>query len=262
MLTLPTFSFGPCAKRSPKPEPIELPDLPEEDLEKSLSFIEMLNHWTGGNEIILNFFEHSARRWATAETISILEIGCLRGELSRTLTDWFRMRKIGVRIFSIDENPRLIEMARKKSMGYNEITHDTKSLRDPQFLHAQQFDYVISAQALHREKTADAILYLKKMNFLARRGLIISDWTRDIRALTWMTVFSWFVRNDAIQAGAQLAIKKGFSNKEIKKMSKEAGVEYLEHHLHFGYRFSLCGERAYLGVKSPIFAIQERAWIN
>jgi 2-polyprenyl-3-methyl-5-hydroxy-6-metoxy-1,4-benzoquinol methylase len=246
---MPTLSFGPCARRSFALEPIEEPSISDKELNRLLSFIDVLNHWTGGNDIALRFLESCAERWLPGDTITFLDVGCLRGDLSRSLVDWGRTNKINMRVLAIDHNPRFIELAKTLSLGYPEITFDARRLDDPVFLLAQQFDYVVSLLALHRESNTDARAMLKKISMLAKRGVMVNDWLRDLRALLWVSVFSWFTRDDAIRYGAQVAIKKGFTMSEVKKMADDAGLAYMSLQKNFGYRFTLAGERGL--VSSP-----------
>jgi hypothetical protein len=243
---MPTLNFGPCARRSTALEPIEHLDLPTEDLFRALSFVEMVSHWTGGNELVINFLDDCVSRMQSPVSLSLLEVGCLRGELAHAIVDWARLKKIDIRILAIDDNPRFIDMARERSLGYKEITFDVRSLHDPVFLQAQQFDYTISVHLLHRERTPEATFLLKKMNFLSKRGLMACDWVRDLRAYLWMAAFSSFVRNESIRSGARLSIRKGYTLNEVRRMAKEAGVDYLPLTVNFGYRFTLAGERGLL----------------
>jgi hypothetical protein len=116
---------------------------------------------------------------------------------------------------------------------------------------AQQFDYVVSSLALHRESTVDAQLMIKRINLLAKRGILISDWLRDVRALLWVTMFSYFTRDQNVRYSAQVAIKKGFTMNEIRGLAKGAALNYATLQKNFGYRFSLAGERGL--VTSPQF---------
>lgn len=246
---MPTLNFGPCARRSTALEPIEDPTLPEEELKELLSFIDVLSHWTGGNQITLDFLKACSSRWLPGDTISILEVGCLKGDLARSMVDWARAKKFDVRVLAIEHDQRFIHLAKAESLGYPEITFDVRTFTDKLFLQGQQFDYVISAQAVHRESGTVVRAMLKKINFLAKRGVLVSDWMRDVRALLWVSAFSWITRNEAIRRGAQLAIKKGFTVDEMKKMGDEAGLRFATVQRNFGYRFSLLGERAL--VSSP-----------
>jgi SAM-dependent methyltransferase len=248
---MPTLSFGPCAKRSFVLEPIEDPAISERELTRLLSFIDVLNHWTGGNDITINFLEACASRWLPDDTITFLDVGCLRGDLSRSMVDWARLRKMNIRVLAIDNNPRFIAQAKAHSIGYPEITFDMKRLDDPSFLPAQQFDYVISSLALHRESMEQARLMIKRINALAKRGILISDWLRDIRALMWVTMFSTFTRDENVRNSAQVAIKKGFTMDEVRVMAHGAALNYASLHKNFGYRFSLAGERGL--ASSPAF---------
>ncbi len=249
-----TWNWGPCRHRSRKLEEIDKPDTPEETIARVFEFLAFLNGGIGGTRVILNFLKEASQNWPAHRTITLLELRCGRGDLSAAIVRWARKKKIDVRILAIDDCPAVVSLAKEYYGSYKEITFDNRLLSDPRFLEAQKFDYVISASALHSVETTEAIRLLKMANMLAKRGVVFGDWLRDIRAWLWMQIFPRFWEEPAIKHDAALAIKKGFTPFELKKMAKEAGVEYLTTKLHFGYRFSLSGERA-LAFSSVIIPV-------
>lgn len=238
-----TLNIGPCYRRSTHIEPLERPDLDDEELSRAFDFIEFLNRWTGGNRIVVDALAACSHRWMPGQTISILDVGCRRGDLTRAIVKWARSRQIDVKIFAIEKFSRFIQMAKEHSTGYPEINFDVRLLNDPMFLQAQQFDYVVSSLSLHELSFEQASVALKKMNLLAKRGLIVTDWIRDFRGWLWMSAFSFLLGNDVVREGAPLAVKKGFTESEIRHICRHAGVDYLNYSKHLGYRFSVMGER-------------------
>ncbi len=239
-----TWNWGPCHVRPRTLEEIDKPDTPEESLLRVFDFWGFLNGALGGHRVILNFLREASSHWPANRPISILELRCGRGDLSAAIVRWARKKKIEVRILAVDECPSVVNLAKEYHESYREITFDSRLLSDPCFLEAQQFDYVVTASALHSFESTEAVRLLKIANLLAKRGLICCDWLRDIRAWGWMQIFSRFWAEAVVLHDAPLAVRKGFTSAEIKKMAQQAGVEYAGLKLHFGYRFSLSGERA------------------
>lgn len=240
---MPVLNWGPCSKRSRYLELIETPDIDDENLERCFDFNAFMGQWAGGHAIVLDFLKNCSSRWTQGEPISILEIGCGRGDLARSIVNWGRRSKIELHIHAIDRYNRFIQMARDRHHSYKEITFDVRELNDALFLQAQQFDYVVCFQTLHRQSDQDALQYLKRTNLLAKRGFIAVDWLRDIRAWVWVSLLARLWRNEAIRHDGPLGIEKGFVMEDVVRLARSAGVDYAAVTKHMGYRFSLSGER-------------------
>jgi 2-polyprenyl-3-methyl-5-hydroxy-6-metoxy-1,4-benzoquinol methylase len=161
-----------------------------------------------------------------------------------SIVRWAKSKGFEVRILAVDECPSVINLARDHYGSVSEITFDVRFLTDPRFLEAQQFDYVISSSMLHTLEGPAAVRALKTANLLARRGIVFSDWMRDIRAWLWMQALARFWGDDFVIHDGLLAIRKGFTVTELRHLTHEAQLEYLEIRRHLGYRFSVAGERA------------------
>jgi SAM-dependent methyltransferase len=238
------FNWGRCAKRSGAVEMLESHGVSDADLSRLYDYIEgPVGRW-GSHRVILSFLRSCARRWEAGAAITILDLRCGRGGLARSIADWARSHKVDIRLLAVDKCSRIIHLARNRQRSYPEIVFDVRDLTDPAFLQAQQFDYVVSDSSLHRESDERALLLLKTMNRLAKRGIIAVDWVRDVRALALVGPLAGLYKNEAVSHDARLAIERGFTPKELRKLAKAAGVEYAAVRRQWGFRFSIEGERA------------------
>ena len=238
------WNRGSFAQRSTMKEPIDDPNISDRDLNRLFDFHAFCGRRLGGDKIILERFEDWAERWMPQAPITILELHCGRGDLSRAIVRWARRNNIDVQLLGVDFSERAIHLAREHHHGFKELVFETKNPKDSFFFHAQQFDYVISSLALHRADGDDAVIaQLKTMNLLAKRGVIVCDWLRDPRAVAWMGFAGKFFRNAAVSAEISAAIHRGFTVDEIASLAEKAGLNYARVQKHFGYRFSLSGER-------------------
>lgn len=238
-----TLNFGPCRRRSHALQEIDKPDTEMDQLERAFEFFGFLNGGLGGNRVILNFLKAASVSWPERRTMTFLELRCGRGDLSASVVRWAHSRKINVQILAVDECPSVIELAKSHHGNISEITFDIRYLTDPRFLEAQQFDYVISSSVLHALDSADVIKALKTSNLLAKRGLVFSDWLRDMRAWMWMQALSRFWGDEIVIHDGLLGIRKGFTMTELEHLARSAGLDFVALRRHLGYRFSLAGER-------------------
>lgn len=238
-----TWNLGPCAKRSQKMEWVDAPDVSDEDLSCYFDFHHFLGRRLGGYGAVAAFLEACSARWEPGQPISILDLRCGRGDLDRAIVQWGRRRKADIHVLAVDRYENVIQMAREHHGALKEIVFETRDLRDPLFLQAQQFDYVIASHIFHLEKDEHLLSLLKMVNRLAKRGIFVLDWLRDVRGWWWMKGLSRLWGCELVLHDAPLSIERGFLVKEWEALAKDAGLEYARSQKHLGYRLSLSGER-------------------
>ena len=236
------WTFGALRERSRAIERVDSHDITDEQLNAIFDFSDGVSRWLGGHSPILRFLTRAANRWSGP--ISILDLGCGRGALSRAIVDWGHRRRVEIKVNGADRYGRIVHLARDRHKGVADLTFDTRDLNDPLYLQAQQFDYVVSAHALHREPDERTQLFLKTANRLARRGVIVLDWMRDARALFYFSRLAGFSKEPAVREEIKLGLARGFTLREADKLCNDAGLDFASVRSHFGYRFSISGERA------------------
>ena len=237
------WTLGPCARRSIRLETIESPDASDEDLARLYDFWEAAGRRLGAYRAVTSFLKTSSARWNSNRSISVLVLRCGRGGLAFALSDWFRRHRVESRIVAVDRYARAVGMARDRRAAREEITFDTRDWRDPIYLQAAQFDYVVSSGALHAETSEGAADFLKVANRLARRGFVVEDGLRDWRAYT---AYRWMGRTaggDTVAQQAGVAVQRGFTLSEAAAIAKSAGLDYADVRARFWHRFTISSER-------------------
>lgn len=233
--------FAAYAERARVVERVDSHDVTDDELNAVFDFSDAVARFPGGHSVILGFLARASRRWLGP--VSILDLGCGRGALSRAIIDWSRARGLDVKVHGSDKYGRVVAMARDRHRGAADLTFETRDLNDPFFLSAQQFDYVVSAQALHREPDERTALFLKTANRQAKRGLIVLDWMRDARAAFYLSTLARACKEPLVRKEARLAVQRGFTTEEAEKLKAAVGLDFARVRRHFGYRFSIEGER-------------------
>ena len=236
------WTFGSLRERSRLIERIDRHDVTDDQLNALFDFSDGVARRLRGFSPVLSFLRGAAGRWNGP--VSILDLGCGRGALSRAIVDWAHRRRLDVKVNGADRYGRVIHLARDRHKGIADLTFDTRDLNDPLYLQAQQFDYVVSAYALHREPDDRTQLFLKTANRLARRGVIVVDWMRDARAAFFLSRLAKFSAEPVVAEEVSLAVARSFTRREAVKLRTEAGLDFAEVRTHVGYRFSIAGERA------------------
>jgi SAM-dependent methyltransferase len=222
-------------------ERVDSHDVTDADLSRLFDFTDNVARYLGGHSIVLRFLAAASRRWVGP--VTVLDLGCGRGSLARAIIEWAHIRGLDVKVHGTDKYGRIVHLARERHHGIGDLTFETRDLNDAFFLQAQQFDYVVSAQALHRENDARLVPFLKTANRQAKRGVIVVDWLRDARAAFYLSTLARFSRDPMVCDEARLAVRRGFTLREADRLRQDAGLDYARVGVHFGYRFSIEGER-------------------
>ena len=85
---------------------------------------------------------------------------------------------------------------------------------------------------------------LKKSDRFTTRGIIMNDLQRSRRAWAWIWGLTrvWST-HPIVQDDAPLSVRRAFHAKELRAYAELAGLSYVKVHSHFGYRYTLAGEK-------------------
>jgi 2-polyprenyl-3-methyl-5-hydroxy-6-metoxy-1,4-benzoquinol methylase len=240
-----TWNWGPCYSRSQDQGWLDNPDVPERDLHYFLQCQHRLVVFAGIQQIVENYFHRVSAFWPQQSSFSVLDLTCGDGTIARGLMEWGKLRGWDLRILSIDKNNRVVETARRKNKN-SEIQFEAKEIRDPFFLQAQQFDYVVSVFGLHRENEPGQEQFLKTANRMAKRGFLVVDWLRDCRCYFALNLFHLWGWNADCTREIQKGVCRGLTMTEIKALCRKTLMDLADVHVHWNLCFSISSDRAFL----------------
>jgi len=206
--------------------------------------LETINRYLGGVRATLWHFERFARRWRPGDLIRIVDWGTGGADMPRALVRWGRRRGFRLHILGIDQDPATVAYARNACRDYPEIAIINADAR--LFLPgAEPVDYAISSLTLHH-LTDDAILdLLRTSDRLVRRGLVMNDLRRSIRAWGWIWALSRAARwHPMVRHDGPLSVRRAFAPRDLDRYAQQTGLSYLKTRAHFGHRLTLAGEKA------------------
>jgi len=211
-------------KRQFDPAVLEMMDRPQPvsaELERDLERIRQLNRWFGSYRLVLGFME----RWIKpVDQIRIIDLATGSGDIPRLIVN--HARKIGakVQIDALDRQSATLEIAKKLSGGYEEISYiDANILEwDP----AEAYDIVLCTLALHHFCEQDAVRLLRRCRELSRRCVLVSDLRRGffLKAGVYLLTALIF-REPMTRYDARLSAKRAFSFTEMDNLARQAGWE-------------------------------------
>jgi SAM-dependent methyltransferase len=216
-------------KRSFDPAVLEMMDRPQPvspELERDLERIRQLNRWFGSYRLVLHFIN----RWIKpgAARMRIIDLATGSGDIPRLIVDYARKIRANVEIDALDRQPATLEIARRLSIDYPEI-----SLVEANILERQAnapYDIVLNSLALHHFSEEDAIRLLRRCRELSRRFVLVSDLRRGFLATAGVYLLTALIfREPMTRYDARLSAKRAFSFTELDDLARRAGWQDFAH---------------------------------
>ena len=216
---------------------MDRPDPSTPELARALINLQKLNRHFGSHRIIRHFLN----RWLKpGETLTILDACTGFGDIPRLVVEWARQRGSQVRVLALDMQPATLEIARRRSTLFPEISYVQADIRS--FQPGDRFDIVLCSLALHHFAWREAVEILQRLRQLGGRGVLISDLVRSVTGLLGVYLLtSTIFRDPMTKFDGRLSIRRAFSFGEMKRLAVEAGWQEFGHR-----RFSVSHQALWL----------------
>ena len=209
-------------QRSFDPREPELMDRPQPvtpELEADLRNLASINRWFGSRRLLRKFLA----AWLGAQrTYRVLDLATGSGDLPRVMAGWARRRGVVLKIDAVDANEATLEIARRASRDFPEITflHDDVLTFAP----AETYDLVCCSLALHHFSEDDAIRLLRRCRELSHRFVLVADLERRRTTLLGIRALTTFLyRAPMTRADALASAHRAFSYREMHALADAAG---------------------------------------
>ncbi len=214
------------------------PDASPSELDRSLRFIRRINRLLGYTRATLGHLDVFSRTWPRNQRIDILDLATGSADVPQAILRWADRHHFDLRIVALDRHPFTIRRAADSDPRLHLVQTDALTPPFPD----NSFDYVLCSMFLHHLDDEQAVLLLRQMNRLARRGILLADLLRTRRASAWIWFFT-LLTNPMVRHDARASVAQAFSAGEVLSLRHRAGIDYARYHRHFGHRFILAGER-------------------
>ena len=207
------------------------------ELERDLANLRSFNRRFGSYRLVRHFLQRWFRPNGKAR---ILDVATGSGDIPRLIVDHARRQNVSVQIDAIDQQESTIEIARRLSAAYPEISFycadffewnlspDLKldGLKPSSF----PYDIVLCSLALHHFSDDDAVRALQKIRELSRARVLVAD----LRRSRWLTCAVYFVtatiyRDQMTKTDARLSAARAFSFFEMRKLAERGGWKNFRH---------------------------------
>jgi ubiquinone/menaquinone biosynthesis C-methylase UbiE len=222
----------------------ELLDGPIDDLSElrqNLADIRRANRWLGGTSLTLKAL---ARFVQDGQSVTVLDVATGTADIPVALHQWARRRRMEVSVTAIDLSPVI---TREAMVFASHVTRTSFAVADGRALPFadDSFDIAACSLVLHHLTEDDAVLFLREMRRVARRGVVVNDlirsWPALIGAWVWSRLFS---TNRLTRHDAPISIRRAFTETELVELCHRAGVQVVATSSWFASRVVVAGVKA------------------
>ncbi len=215
-------------KRSFDPAVLELMDRPQQvsaELERDLERIRQLNRWFGSYRLVSDFI----RRWIKpADKLRLVDLATGSGDIPRLIVDYARQIGASVEVDALDRQPATLEIARRLSVSYPEISYREANILEWNSVEA--YDITLCTLALHHFSNDDAERLLRRCRELSRKFVLVSDLRRNFFLIAGVYLLTTLIfREPMTRYDARLSAIRAFSFSEMCDLAVRAGWGNFRH---------------------------------
>jgi 2-polyprenyl-3-methyl-5-hydroxy-6-metoxy-1,4-benzoquinol methylase len=215
-------------KRSFDPAVLEMMDRPQPvspELERDLERIRQLNRWFGSYRLVLRFMKRWIRPGAQ---MRILDLATGSGDIPRLIVDFARNIRAHIKIDAVDRQAATLEIAKKLSAGYSEISHCQANILEWDW--AEAYDIVLCSLTLHHFSDEDAVKVLRRCRELSKRFVLVSDLRRGFLVRAGVHLLTALIfREPMTRHDARLSAERAFSFSEMRDLAERASWRNFGH---------------------------------
>lgn len=226
------------SRRSEEVEIMDDFELKGEELDQTLSDLEKINKWLGGNKITLSGIKNLLKLTPDNTLIRIADVGCGSGAVLREIANWGRNQNFDLELIGIDANPYAIEIAQRRSNYYPEIKFEALNIFSEEYK-KQEYDIVLCTLTLHHFKNEEILELLNIFKDQSKIGIVINDLQRSKTAYVLFQAFcKVFIENEIARKDGLTSILRGFKKKDLRILATEISAQ--THSIKWKWAFRYC----------------------
>ena len=204
---------------------MDRPQLVSSELEKDLRNIRQLNRFFGSHRLVLHFL----RRWIKpGDHVRIVDLATGSGDIPRLIIDYAQKIGAKVEIDALDRQSATLEIARKLSGNYPEISYIDANILEWQ--PADPYDIVLCSLALHHFSDEDAVRLLRRCRELSQKFILVSDLRRGLLATIGVYLLTALIfREPMTRYDGRVSAARAFSFAELDDLAGRAGWRNFQH---------------------------------
>lgn len=228
-------------EREDMPEYLDA-DPPTADLAASLGDLRLINRFLGGLAVVRSELHRLIGR--SRQPASVLDIATGSGDIPREIVEWGRRRHQWIDVTAVDSNARSIWLAKRLSKPGSNLRFLRADAFELPFAN-RSFDYAISSLTIHHFDNESAVVALREMARVARKGIIVNDLIRGRlpAALIWV-ITRIFRMNRMTQHDGPVSVMRARTVKEYRELFAKAGFADFHVYRHPFWRVAVVARLA------------------
>ncbi|HEV8591182.1 MAG TPA: methyltransferase domain-containing protein [Pyrinomonadaceae bacterium] len=221
--------------RATKPERIDTGDYTPEEYKRFLKEIRFINQRLGDRSALEKTLLSEIAKLDLKE-FSVLDVGAGSGELLGVIAKFARRDSRSATLVGLDRNELAVKEITAESRTYSEIKPVRgDALRLP--FADDTFDYAVCSLFTHHLTDEQITIVLPEMARVSRRGIIVIDLERSVKAWFLYQLFCVAFRiSPLVRQDGSLSIRKGFRSEEMRAFGVAAGLKNISVEKHAPYR--------------------------
>jgi len=189
------------------------------ELERDLERIRQLNRWFGSYRLVLGFI----RDWIKpADKLRVVDLATGSGDIPRLIVDYARKINAKVEIDALDRQPATLEIARRLSVDYPEISFCEANILE--WNPVETYDITLCTLALHHFSNEDAARVLSRSRHVSNGFDLVSDLRRSFSLVAGIYLLTTLIfREPMTRHDARLSAVRAFSFSEMHDLALRAG---------------------------------------
>jgi 2-polyprenyl-3-methyl-5-hydroxy-6-metoxy-1,4-benzoquinol methylase len=205
------------SERSTQREILDDFDLHGQELEKNFEDLDRVNNLLGGYRITLEGIEKILNSSCYTQPVSIIDVGCGNGSMLRKVAKFGKQKGIKMLLKGVDANVHAIEIAKKKSHHYPNISFEVRDVNSPGF-QKERVDIILCTLTLHHFKNNEILHLVKTFIKVCQMGVVINDLHRSRLAYYLFMAFSRiFIKNIIARKDGLTSILRSFKKEDLQQ---------------------------------------------
>lgn len=215
-------------------------DLPGQDpalLAECLDDLRRVNRWLGGVRLSIRALEGLTADLAPGAGLAVVDLATGSADIPRAVAAWARRRGLRARLLATDLSPKILGLAaRGAPPGVEFAVADARRLPFDE----GSFDVATCSLVLHHLEPDDAVLMLKEMRRVARRGVVVNDLVRSwVGYLGAQLVGRTMSKSPLFRHDAPLSVRRAYTRGEMATLAARAGLGPVRFLGFPGYRVAM-----------------------
>nr|MBI1231851.1 methyltransferase domain-containing protein [Cytophagales bacterium] len=207
-------------------------------LKQTLAELKIINRVLGGNHVTTNGIQKLIDG-STSRRIRIADVGCGGGDMLQVIQDWANKSDVAIELVGIDANPNIIELAKAKFRGKENVTFEVENVLHPSF-YEQPVDIITCTLFTHHFTDEELRRMFEGFLKKATIGVVVNDLHRNPFAyysIKYITKF--FSKSPMVINDAPLSVQRSFKRQELYNLFKGIGFSQIDISWHWAFRWQV-----------------------